>query len=84
MEERHLMDIRDTLLDIFKTLEFDPNEIKDSTRLRTDLEVDSTELAEIAVAIEQRLPVIVDDSTFQKLATFGDVIKYIESTSYHA
>jgi acyl carrier protein len=73
------MDTRDTLLDIFRKLEFNPDEIDDNVGLRVELGVDSTELAEIAVAVEQRFSIVVEDGELHKLATFGDVIKYIDS-----
>jgi acyl carrier protein len=76
------MDTRETLLDILKHLEFDPEEIDDSTALQNQLGVDSTELAEIAVAVERRFSIVIDDSEFQKAATFGDMRKYVESLRY--
>jgi acyl carrier protein len=76
------MDTRDTLLDIFSELQFESREIDDSTRLKAELGIDSTELAEISVAIEQRFPIVVDDGELQRLETFGDVIKYIETARY--
>jgi acyl carrier protein len=78
------MDIRDTLLGIFQELEFDSGEIEDSTNLRNDLAVDSTELAEITVAIESKLLVVIDDEEFQRLQTFGDVIRYVADAPHAA
>lgn len=69
--------MRDTLIGIFRKLEFDPGQIDDGTRLKEDLEIDSTELAEIAVAIENSFPLQVDDSELRGLQTFGDVVAYI-------
>ncbi len=74
-----VMDIRIELLSIFRDLEFDPDEIKDDTNLRDDLSVDSTELAEISVAIENRLIVEIDYEKFSLVRTFGDVVQYVAS-----
>ncbi|MDR0341589.1 MAG: acyl carrier protein [Nocardiopsaceae bacterium] len=71
------MEVRDTLISIFAKLEFDLDQIDDGTRLKEDLEIDSTELAEIAVAIESAFLVQVDDSELRGLATFGDVVAYV-------
>lgn len=76
------MDTRDTLLDIFRKLEFNPDEIDDNVGLRTELGVDSTELAEIAVAIERQFSIVVQDDELDKLGTFGDMVKYVESIRY--
>jgi acyl carrier protein len=76
------MDTRDTLLEIFRKLKFDPDDIDDSVGLRADLGVDSTELAEIAVAVEQQFSIVVEDDELHKLETFGDMVKYIESIRY--
>jgi len=76
------MDTRDTLLDIFRKLEFNPGDIDDSIGLRDELGVDSTELAEIAVAVEQRFSISVEDDELHKLQTFGDMIKYVDSVRY--
>jgi acyl carrier protein len=75
------MDVRDALLDIFGTLEFDPDEIDDNTRVRDDLAIDSTELTEIVIAIEKKLDVVIDDDEFQQLQTFGDVVKYVAAAN---
>ena len=73
------MDVRDVLLDILSTLEFDPDQIDDNTRVRDDLAIDSTELTEIVLAIEKKLDVVLDDEEFQQLQTFGDVVKYVSA-----
>jgi acyl carrier protein len=71
------MDIDRILLDILRELKIDPVGIEPDTRLREDLEIDSTEMVEIAVAIEKRLPVSIDTDRFLALKTFGDMIDNI-------
>lgn len=78
------MDIRDQLLEIFRDLEFNPGEISDSTSLKDDLAVDSTELVEITVTIEKKLLVVINDEEFQRLKTFGDVVQYVASAPHAA
>jgi acyl carrier protein len=67
------------LMALFGELGFDPAAIADGTRLREDLAIDSTELVEIAVAIERRVPVSIDTGRFQALGTFGEVVDFVES-----
>ena len=73
------MDVRPALMGLFAELGFDPAGIGNDTRLREDLEIDSTELVEIAVAIERRVPVSIDTGRFQALATFGEMVDFVQS-----
>lgn len=79
MEGERLMEVREAVLSTFGNLEFEPDEIDDNTRIREDLAVDSTELTEIAIALEKTLGVIVDEGEFQQLETFGEIVEYISS-----
>jgi acyl carrier protein len=71
------MDTRDALIEIFHELKIDPTGVEDDSRLREDLDVDSTEMVEIAVATEKRLSVTLDTDEFLQLKTFGAVVRYI-------
>ena len=73
------MEVREAVLSTFGNLEFEAGEINDATRIREDLAVDSTELAEIAIALEKTLGVVIDDGKFAQLETFGEVVAYIAS-----
>lgn len=73
------MDIHSKLLDVFQTLEFETDGISDGTNLREELDIDSTEFAEIAVAIEREFLVIVNDNDLQMAKTFGDLVQYVAS-----
>ena len=72
-------EVRSMLLDLFREAGFDPSDLADETRLREDLGVDSTELVEIAVAIERRLPVRVDGEALVALDTFGEIVGFVDS-----
>ncbi len=77
------MEMRATLLSLLEELGFDPADIDDDTRLRDDLGVDSTELTEIAVAVERRLSTRIDAAHVQTLKTFGDLTGFVESVPAH-
>ena len=73
------MDVKGMLIEIFRELKIDPSGVEAESRLREDLDIDSTEMVEIAVAIEKRLSVGVDTDEFLRLRTFGDVVDYVLS-----
>jgi len=73
------MVMRDRLLEILQKLKFEPQDITDGTNLRQDLGIDSTEFAEIAVAIERELHLVINDEELQLAKTFGDLVLYVES-----
>jgi len=73
------MDVRDELRGLLEQLGFDLDGLHDGVRLREDLEIDSTELTEIAVAIERRRSTRVDAARFQALKTFGELVEFVES-----
>jgi acyl carrier protein len=78
------MDIRDTLADVFRELKIDPTGIEPDSRLREDLEIDSTEMVEIAVALEKRLSISIDTDDFLALKTFGDMIGHVATAGLTA
>lgn len=73
------MSVRASLVDLLRELGFDPVRLHDGVRLRQDLNVDSTELVEIAVAIERRLRVSIDAGTFQAVDTVGELFRFVEA-----
>lgn len=72
------MDTNTVVREILVGLEIDVDGIDDQTRLREDLEMDSTELVEVAVAIEAAVPVVIDTNGFLALKTLGDVVAYVD------
>jgi acyl carrier protein len=73
------MDVRTALIGLFGELGFQQETLSDETRLREDLAIDSTELVEIAIAIERRVSVRVDTGDFHSLDTFGEMVELVES-----
>ncbi len=73
------MDIRAELLRVMDDLHIETANLSDGTRLKEDLDMDSTELVEMAVMLEKSLLVSIDDAVFAKLRTFGDVEQFIQS-----
>lgn len=73
------MDMHDRLLEIFQELEFEASDISDGTNLRDELGIDSTEFAEIAVAIERELLFVVNDDELNQVKTFGDLVQFVIS-----
>lgn len=73
------MEARDTLMGVAAELGFDTSRMQDEVRLQEDLEVDSTELVEVAVALEQRLKIKIDSGRFLALRTVGDMVKFVDS-----
>jgi acyl carrier protein len=74
------MNVREELLTTLGDLGFDRGGIEDSTRLRQDLGIDSTELVEIGVAIERRLRRRVDSGELCCLETFGQMVATVEQS----
>jgi len=73
------MDLRMELMGLLGELGFDPASIENDTRLRDDLAIDSTELVEIAVAIERRVSVSIDTGHFQAVDTFGEMVDFVRA-----
>jgi acyl carrier protein len=77
------MDLRAEILRIMDELHISTTNIGDNTRLKEDLEMDSTELVEMAVLLEKRMRVVIDDAAFVKLRTFGEVERFMQSRMVH-
>lgn len=73
------MNIRTELLSAMQDLSINTDTINSETHLREDLEMDSTELVELAVMLEKRLSFSIDDAALGKLPTFGEVEKFLSS-----
>ncbi|MGN9913961.1 acyl carrier protein [Phytohabitans sp. LJ34] len=78
------MEIRETLVEVFRELKIDPTGIEPDSRLREDLEIDSTEMVEIAVALEKRLSISIDTDDFLALKTFGDMMWHVAAAGLPA
>ena len=53
-------------------------EIKEATRFKEDLEVDSLDLFELVMAFEEEYGVSISSEELENMATVGDVIRYIQ------
>ena len=58
-------------------IERDPDEIKLETRLEEDLEADSLDLVELAMALEEELSLEIPDEELEGIRTVGDAVDFI-------
>lgn len=63
---------------VLKQKKVDPDTITRSTNLRRDLGMNSIELAEIVLELEERFDAEIDDKAVSKLATLGEIADYLE------
>ena len=56
-----------------------PEKVTPEARFREDLEADSLDLVEMIMKFEDVFGSEISDEEAQKLATVGDVVKYIEA-----
>ena len=54
-------------------------EITSDSKFKEDLEVDSLDLFELVMALEDEFGVEIPTEDLEKIATVGDIIEYIES-----
>lgn len=73
------MNIRAALLGALKDLAIDTTHVNSTTRLKEDLEMDSTEMVELAMVLEKRLSLSIDDALLGKLSTFAEVEQFLQS-----
>lgn len=60
-------------------LNVDAANIKEETRLKEDLNVDSLDVVELVMRLEETFDVSVSDEAASKLSTVKDIVTYIES-----
>lgn len=58
---------------IAEELDVDPDGIKEDTSLQNDLEADSLDAINIALAIEEKFNIKIDDDTIQSFRTIRDI-----------
>ncbi|MGW7082294.1 acyl carrier protein [Streptomyces sp. BA2] len=68
------MDIRENVVTVMRGAGFESEELADGQRLAEDLDIDSTELVEIVVALEQHFGVSIDADAEGGFRTFGDLV----------
>lgn len=67
--------LREIIIDVAGVAE---DEIKEDTRFVDDLQLDSLDLAQIIMGIEQEYDVTVDPEVAQKVVTVGDALELIK------
>jgi acyl carrier protein len=63
---------------ICRFVDIDPNTLTEETNIRSELGLNSLELINIAVAIEDEFDVEIPDREVANLETLGDAIKIIQ------
>lgn len=58
-------------------LNLDKSQVKVESRLREDLGVDSLDVVELIMRLEETFEVSVADEAAQKLETVGDIVDYL-------
>lgn len=72
------MNIREEVVTVLRETGFRDDELTDDTVLAADLGIDSTELVEIVVALEQHFGIRVDMEEEGAFKTFGDLVACTE------
>jgi acyl carrier protein len=65
--------ILDLIKIIAEELDIDPDGIREDTSLQDDLEADSLDAINVALAIEEKFHVKIDDDTIQRFRTIRDI-----------
>ena len=60
-------------------VDIDPNEITESSKIRSDIGLNSFDLVNVAVDLENEYGISIDSKSFGGIKTIGDIMKYIES-----
>ncbi|MEW1928932.1 acyl carrier protein [Streptomyces sp. NPDC088360] len=68
------MDIRENVVTVMRGAGFESEALADDQRLAEDLDIDSTELVEVIVALEQHFGVSIDADAEGAFRTFGDLV----------
>lgn len=72
--------VLDKIKEIIKnTFGRDVSTLNENTDILKDLKLDSLDIVDLVMAVEEEWGLVVDDSDIEKLRTLGDVVKYIES-----
>jgi acyl carrier protein len=58
-------------------IECEPSDIKLETRLEEDLEADSLDLVELAMALEEELSLEIPDEDLEGIRTVGDAVEFV-------
>lgn len=64
---------------IAEKLEISKNEITEDTSLVEDLRIDSLDMVELIMCLEDELDLTLSDEAVATIKTVGDIVNYIES-----
>lgn len=64
---------------ISENLEINTENVTESTSFKDDLGIDSLDLFELVMAMEEEFDIEIPSEELEKMSTVGDVIEYIES-----
>lgn len=74
--------IFETVRDIIATqLGMDANKIKLESDIINDLGLDSLDIVELVMTLEEKWNIVADDEDIKTLKTVADVVKYIENNA---
>ena len=74
--------IFDTVKDIIAAqLGMDANKIKPESDLINDLGLDSLDIVDLGMTLEEKWNLIIEDDDMGKIKTVADVVKYIEENA---
>ncbi|MBN1863248.1 MAG: acyl carrier protein [Dehalococcoidales bacterium] len=62
---------------LVESLTLEPEEVTLESNLRTDLEMDSTEVVELVVALEQDFDIKISDGEITNRQSVGEVVKIV-------
>lgn len=63
---------------IVEEFELDENDITMNTSLNDDLDIDSLDLVDLVMTVEDEFSIELPDEALEGMKTIGDLVKYIE------
>lgn len=74
--------IFETVRDIIATqLGMDANKIKPESDIINDLGLDSLDIVELGMTLEEKWNLVIEDEDMGKIKTVADIVKYIENNA---
>lgn len=64
---------------IVENLGVDEDELTEDTNLIEDLKIDSLDMVELAMELEDEFDMSIEDEEMEKLKTVKDIVEYIEN-----
>lgn len=76
--------MKDRILEIIaEQFHVNVEDLEEDTNFVDDLNVDSIELLELVMAIEDELDIELDDEILENITTVGDVLDFIDEKNIH-